>query len=375
MANCSICCEFIGNGTIAKSLGARKEVVDRNIADYIVKKLKAQGEEDGQKYYLPENNFLVRNDVISFCESCHKSLDRLINNPFESPLLTAVAYRSLKSRCNPIAIYNSYGLKQVFDEMYKSAEIEFLGYKTLKSMQENTSIRWQMIEDKYDAKTFVFPKSEKHHHVCATRYEDNLVLIENKSPQFYKELTNADVFYERVWNRFENTSDETLFAISIIPLENIVSYQLIGDVEHVAMVSGGGGRGGQPNLTGAAIGGMLFGGAGAIIGAQTGFCIDPIKSTITEFDSRVTMLNLKNAEGQVEIRELPYYYSEVFMKVIPEKEFNFLQANKNTEAPVQSQTAPTLNMVEEMKQLKELLDLNLITQEEFDAKRQQILKL
>ena len=137
---------------------------------------------------------------------------------------------------------------------------------------------------------------------------------------------------------------------------------------------GGGGGGGQPNLYGAVIGGLLFGGAGAIIGSQTGIHINPIKSDIVENDSRVTILNLKNSEGQAEIRELPYYYSEVFMKVIPEKEFNFIQA-QNTPTQRQTQNAPARNIVEEIKQLKELLDLGLITQEEFDAKKKQILNL
>ncbi len=267
--------------------------------------------------------------------------------------------------------------KENFEEFLLFYYNRIVGYQfseqTIIKINESIDERWNSISRKYQ--NLCFPKLEKHHHVCATRYKDNLILIENSTPKMKIEMSDTKEYSEKIFNQFNNTENENLFAISVIPLENIVSYQLIGDVEHVAMVSGGGGRGGQPNLTGAAIGGMLFGDAGAIIGAQTGFCIDPIKSTITEFDSRVTMLNLKNAEGQVEIKELPYYYSEVFMKVIPEKEFNFLQANKNTEAPVQSQTAPALNMVEEMKQLKELLDLNLITQEEFDAKRQQILKL
>ena len=129
---------------------------------------------------------------------------------------------------------------------------------------------------------------------------------------------------------------------------------------------------------------LLFGGAGAIIGSQmgAGITINPIQSSVVEYDSRVTMLNLKNAQGQAEIKELPYYYSEVFLKVIPEKEFNFIQSQRNAASsdqtksiPEQTQSAPTTNMVEEMKQLKELLDLGLITEDEFNLKRKQILKL
>ena len=259
------------------------------------------------------------------------------------------------------------------DYRYEKSRRFFQNDEIIKNSNMVIKEKWEKIQDEYP--NLVFPKLKKQHHVCATRYNDNLVLMENVQPKL-RIHTDSDVNKSKsFFEQLINTNAENLFAISVIPIDNIVSYQLIGDVEHVAIVSGGGGYGGKPSLSGAAIGGLLFGDAGAIIGAQTGFCIDPIESTIKEFDSRVTMLNLKNAEGQVEIRELPYYYSELFMKVIPEKDFNYLQAIKNAETTVQSQNASALNMVEEMKQLKELLDLNLISQEEYDLKRQQILKL
>ena len=207
------------------------------------------------------------------------------------------------------------------------------------------------------------PTEYEYQHMCATRYENNLIILENRKPEF--NFSNDINKANEIYNKLKVISNEDLFMISIIPLENILSYQLVGKVEHVSTVSGGGGRGGQPNLYGAAIGGLLFGGTGAILGAQTGIHIDPVKSDIKKFDSRKTLLNLKNSQGEAEIRELPYYYSEVFMKVIPEKEFNFLQADKSAETPTQTQTTPASNMIEEVEKLKELLDLNLITQEQF----------
>ena len=238
--------------------------------------------------------------------------------------------------------------------------------------------------------SLVFPKLPENHHFCATRQGNNLVMYENFNPKFrYGEnLKNTKQVFEDV-NKKE---DEELFMMTTIPLENILSYQLIGAVEHTAVVSGGG-SGGQPNIRGAVMGGLLFGGAGAIIGSQTGVYINPIKSDVLEYDSRVTILNLRNDKGQAEIKELPYYYSEVFMKVIPEKEFSFIQAQNNVgimpqgqnapaqiqghnaPAQIQAQNAPVRNMVEEIKQLKELLDLDLITQEEYDAKKKELLSL
>ena len=220
--------------------------------------------------------------------------------------------------------------------------------------------------------SLVFPKLPENNHFCAMRQGNNLVMYENFNPEFH--FDEKIQYTKDILQEIKKSGDENLFMITTIPLENILSYQLIGNIEHTTITSGGGGGGGQPNLYGAVIGGLLFGGAGAIIGSQTGIHINPIKSDIVENDSRVTILNLKNSEGQAEIRELPYYYSEVFMKVIPEKEFNFIQA-QNTPTQRQTQNAPARNIVEEIKQLKELLDLGLITQEEFDAKKKQILNL
>lgn len=61
------------------------------------------------------------------------------------------------------------------------------------------------------------------------------------------------------------------------------------------------------------------------------------------------------------------------MKLIPEKAFDSVVTNthKKEEAPIATQ--PT--SLGQMKELKELLDLGIITQEEVDAKKKQLLGL
>lgn len=330
-------------------------------------------EEDLQKANAYEFKKLLGNG--NYCYSCMENY-RL----FKKEENIEETYRYFKE----IISFNSAHVNidiNKFDDLIESL---YSSYSQKEKLKKENKFIIQKIDDtvlerraefssKYGGSSWFFPKLSKNGHMGATKNNGNLIMVENWSPTF--SFTNEVENSKNIQDNVNSMDDEDLFMASIIPLDNIVSFQLIGDVEHVAMVSGGGGGGGQPNLRGAAVGGLLFGGAGAIIGAQTGICINPISSAIKEFDSRVTLLNLKNAEGQVEIRELPYYYSEVFMKVIPEKEFNFLQANKNAETPAHTQNTPALNMVEEMKQLKELLELGLITQEEYDSKRQQILKL
>lgn len=297
---------------------------------------------------------------IDYCHTCIENFFKLMSNK-DVPMVCEY-FKSIISKNNMHAnivpsafdvLLEKYIEKYNNDNNYKKAvsDVKLLIVEKRKEMQEKYGLWWES------------PTEYEYQHMCATRYENNLIILENREPKFnfLNDIDKANKTYDKL----KTISNEDLFMMSIIPLENILSYQLVGNVEHVSTVSGGGGRGGQPSLYGAAIGGLLFGGAGAVIGAQTGVHIDPIKSDIKEFDSRKTLLNLKNSQGQAEIRELPYYYSEVFMKVIPEKEFNFLQADKSAVIPTQAQTTTASNMIEEVKKLKELLDLKLITQEQF----------
>ena len=315
---------------------------------------------------LEESNVIRRpNFFCRFCKDCLSTYKEMLISTAEGDITKAnLAENDIWHR-----YLNNTKTKDEFIEENFKIFIEQMKniFKNEKLINDSNVLlikRWEILQNKFS--DLVFPMLEKHKHICATKRENNLILIENGTPKIEIPLNDEISYCQEIYEQIRKADDEKLFAVSVIPLENIVSYQLVGNIEHTTVTNGGGPT--VPNLKGAVYGGLLFGGVGALIGAQTGALTNPIKSEVIEHDSRRTMLTLKNAEGQVEIRELPYYYSEVFMKVIPEKEFNYLQATKITETT-------TINMVEEMKQLKELLDLNLITQEEFDSKRQQILKL
>jgi len=323
--------------------------------------------------YMIDSKSFFTDDAL-YCTECQQRLYSIKKGKdFES------AYTSLKSSIATNSIkfprFGKSTLTKYVDSLYDERKNNERIFETKKRLEIFTENRWESLQLKYKLESFVFPNLEKHAHVCAAKYDNNLILVENRNPKLnlYGYMTEKEC--ENIFEKFSGMEDETIFSISIIPLENIVSYQSTGYVEHTTTISGGGGHGGGVNKKGAILGGLLLGGAGAIVGSQLGteIFINPITSNVIEYDYRRTMLNLKNAQGQVEIKELPYYYAEVFQKVIPEKEFNFLHANKNTE--VQAAPVSNTNMLEEMKQLKELLDIGLITQEEFDSKRKQILKL
>ena len=330
-----------------------------------LRKLLEENNVNRRPYYFPK-----------FCKDCMGILTEMLENAAKGDITKANLAENDVWR---IYLNNTQNKDEFIEDNFKlfleQAKNEAINLSKkgnlISDARSLLSNRWEILQNKYS--NLVFPSLEEHRHICATKSENNFILIENGTPKL-KITPNDELSYcQETYEQICKSDERTLFAVSVIPLENIVSYQLVGNIEHTTVTNGGGPT--VPNIKGAVYGGLLFGAAGALIGAQTGAFTNPIKSEVVEHDSRRTMLTLKNAEGQVEIRELPYYYSEVFMKVIPEKEFNYLQATKNAETTIHTQSAPAINMVEEMKQLKELFDLNLITQEEFDSKRQQILKL
>lgn len=264
----------------------------------------------------------------------------------------------------------------------------------IKEIEGKIEDLFKIFKETYSSR--VFPQDQKYHHVSAVKKENALVLIENNHPQYEHiaekndrtKLTSSGT--SLIWSKYTTRCLETevhpqfcnmdikeMFAITTIPLSDIISFQLVGNVDRVATTSGGGGGSNGPNIGGAIVGGLLFGTVGAIIGAQagTGVNINPIQSTINEYDTRRTLLNLKNADGVAEIRELPFYYAEIFTKVIPEKEFSFLQAERNSSTAPVKENPQNDNAIEAIKKFKELLDMGIITQEEFDAKKKQLLGL
>ena len=309
--------------------------------------------------------------ITYYCTECIRYVNDIKHGKdFES------AYRAMKKRIITSSGFFSTGpsansVKNYISNIYSSRKQS----EERKKVNNHVSIRWNEITKKY-GDNFVFPSEEKQRHICVTKVEENFVLVENSGLGFntigqYKKNAN-----EKKAEYFLKQDDESLFAISLIPLENIVYFQVVGNVEHTTVVSGGEVKGGGVNTQGAAMGALLFGGVGAVVGSQIGTEVvgKPIKSKMVEHDQRKTFFVIKNKDGKVEHRELPYYYSEVFMKVIPEKEYSFVQANSAANRVAEEKSSSN-NIVEEMKRLKELLDLDLITQEDFDTKKKQLLGL
>lgn len=143
-------------------------------------------------------------------------------------------------------------------------------------------------------------------------------------------------------------------------LESIVFFSSEGNLQYTERISGGG-----VDVKGAVIGGIIGGEAGAIVGGR-----QSVTSSTMKHDDRYTLLKLINEEVH-----LPFEIYEFLTKLIPEKEYKYLQAKQAKTIIKEQQTEESVDEIEKIKKFKDLLDSGIITQEEFDAKKKELLGL
>ena len=141
-------------------------------------------------------------------------------------------------------------------------------------------------------------------------------------------------------------------------MESLLYFKLDGDVQYTANVNGGG-----ANLKGAVAGAIIAGGAGAVIGSRNAVSTETIKH-----DDRAFIVACDGEEDFI-TKENPLEYYNAFMKIIPQKEVSVYMKSSTPDVAVEKIDS------NELVKLKELLDSGIITQEEFDAKKKQILGL
>ena len=165
-----------------------------------------------------------------------------------------------------------------------------------------------------------------------------------------------------------------------VPLEDIQYFSIRGDKYATTEISGGGGTVGGSAITGAIVGGAIAGGTGAVIGSRKESTIDPIKSNTVVINEKETYIKIKSMDGTISeitasghsgIKNNPEKFYEVLKQLIPEKEYAYMEAQRN----LNSQSSGKENSIEErLTKAKELFDNGLITQEEYEKKRESILE-
>lgn len=159
--------------------------------------------------------------------------------------------------------------------------------------------------------------------------------------------------------------DDISFEIIRIPFKDIEYYVPDGEVYHEQVISGGGS--GKINVGGAIVGTVIAGAPGMVLGGQRK--VNEVKSTTVEHDTRKLKLLYKKGG----ITETVYLHSDCydfFIDNLPEKDHEVVMANKKNK---HIKSSSDVGVKDKIKELKEMLDEGLITEEEFETKKKALL--
>lgn len=153
---------------------------------------------------------------------------------------------------------------------------------------------------------------------------------------------------------------------TLFNFDQIVDFELLEDGESVA--SGGLGR--------AAFGALTFGGAGAIVGGITGK--KKTKSTCTSMEIKITVRDYPQPSFYIKLINAEMKKNSFTYKSVAKMAQDILSAlqlitdSQNTSAEPQHVSSSS---ADEIRKFKELLDDGIITEEEFEAKKKELLGL
>lgn len=141
-------------------------------------------------------------------------------------------------------------------------------------------------------------------------------------PEFSEQLSLMAWIKDSNLNLVDYNLDLTCKGGVKISLDNIKSFTRKGDIRTETRVTGGGGGG--SSLKGALVGGVIAGGAGAIIGSRQK--TEAIKTENVVIDERETIMEIDyNGERKFLFFDSKAY--DVLIKMIPEKEISFVKSN------------------------------------------------
>lgn len=196
---------------------------------------------------------------------------------------------------------------------------------------------------------------------------DKQLELMNTLPLVGRSLSDMDNIYRR-WNEDICTHTLPQLEFSSIPLSDIKYFKTGGDISYSSEtnISGGG-----VNAKGAVAGGILLGGVGAIVGSRIGTEIKSNSETIRHDDRTLSIAFSENGTVKTLVYEgeAAEYAQRIFNEIIPQKEFSYIVAHQGAAAQNTNQ------YLDELERLKQLLDTGVITQEDFDKKKAQLLDL
>ncbi len=157
--------------------------------------------------------------------------------------------------------------------------------------------------------------------------------------------------------------------IDFIPVGQIEYYSTRGEIFRENKISGGGGGG--SSIGGAVAGGLIAGGTGAVIGSRKK--VNEIRSELITHDTRETFLNYFDGNDRHTLFFDIYAY-QIFNDLIPEKEFKIVNAIRSSEImKKQIYNDSQKSVTDQLRELAKLRDDGIITENEFNEKKKQLL--
>ncbi|TQW48753.1 helix-turn-helix transcriptional regulator [Clostridioides difficile] len=153
---------------------------------------------------------------------------------------------------------------------------------------------------------------------------------------------------------------------NVYATDEIMQFELLEDGESIA--SGGLGR--------AVVGGALFGATGAIVGGITGK--KTTRKVVDTFKIKITFNNINNPLEYVNlINAKTKTNSSIYQNACNEAQeiLSVLSIIIKNNDKADNEQSKTSDSIEQVKGLKELLDLGAITEEEFNTKKKELLNL
>ena len=187
------------------------------------------------------------------------------------------------------------------------------------------------------------------------------------------------------YKEFETTAvqkpDLSKLKWRTIPIESILYFEEMGELRKYTTVSGGG-----SSLKGALLGYMAASDAGAIIGSR-----EPVKTEVISEDDRKIELIYKNSEDEIENLEFTHDAYEALKELIPSKDMrriirlnmldgdnkavrNESREDENTKKENRkNEVSSADNIKAKLRQLNEMKEEGLISDEEFAKQKERIL--
>lgn len=259
---------------------------------------------------------------------------------------------------------NSLFVANVFDIKEEPKREEQRRIKERK--QEERKKEQERIESK--RQLLIKTWNEKMEALCCS--EEDSVRVPNKNWLWVAngnlyEAEDVDRFVKRCLNQ-----DLEKYAIeySCIPVSNIQCFSAEGDVQYTTRISGGGGGG--STITGAIVGGLLAGETGAIVGSRKK--VAEIKSESITHDSRNTLIRYYRENELLTISYDGFDVYNYLLKKMPEKDLLSMQL-KGTDKQKEAAGTNLSDIEEKMLTIKRLYEAGLISKEEFEEKRTELL--